>query len=609
MGNRIALCVDELAFRNPETMGLDGESLENQEWLDVFVDGGEARRSIGRSESVERVWVASCEDVEPINLAATLKEDKPGLAVYLVVQRGNGSLFSRAHAACIDGVIERGPFLRRYAEAKARMLAEGGLLEGSASEGVQGEGRGSGEGDAVENVGSGGAGEGLGDDSAGDGNGNGDAGEVGSEGAEGGACEGGSVANTTDKAAVDELVSGKDDAGEEAVGEADVGEETPGDALANNGNPKANPLRLPAVLQSTGILTLHSPVDGSIPFAPVAAASTSQTLATAAPASRPQAAPTTATPTVRPQASPTTATPTAQPPTPQPQAAPLAQAPLARVEKLVSTRTRGCIVPVVSGSGGAGKSTVSVLAAFLARERGYRTLLLDYDLQFGDAALMAGVGDPLAIDEAMARPERFERELVHASGLVVLAAPDRLEKADVVVRETPDFLDSVMDRFDVIIANTGAAWAEQHAVLLERSYAALFLIDQRASSIRACRHALELCTRCGIATGPFEFALNRCAKGAPLTPADVSCALQDAPVLELKEGGRDVEDYLGAGAVQELVQSGNELCESMRQVLDRILPNLPEASSPDPGEDVKRARKASRKRPRRLGRKRGRRSR
>lgn len=173
------------------------------------------------------------------------------------------------------------------------------------------------------------------------------------------------------------------------------------------------------------------------------------------------------------------------------------------------------------------------------------------------------------------------------------------------VAEMPAFLDRVAPAYDVIVANTGAAWAEQHAVLLERSYTALFLIDQRASSLRACKHALELCARCGIATGPFEFALNRCMKGAPLTVADASCALQGATVFELRDGGRDVEDYLASGAVDDLLQTGNEFCVSVRQVMERLLPKAGSTTSSDATRSGDNS--LSKRRGRHAGRKRGRR--
>lgn len=466
---RVALCVDEETCRHPEMIGLDGESLDGQGWLDVFTEGDEARQAIGPGAEGEggfaQAWVASCGDVDPINLAATLKADNPRLAVALVAADLDGSLLSRAHNASIDEVIELAAFARRYAAAKAGAAAVGAA--GTAAAGAVDADGAAGESEGADGAAAGVARAGAGAGAAG-------------HGAGGGA------------------------AGAHAAGGAHAG----GTAVVEAG------------LEST-----------------------------------------------------------VSPAKPEAKVLPLAPTVLGRAHAAVAVRGRGCLVPVVSGSGGAGKSSVAVLAAHLAHGRGFRTLLLDYDLQFGDVAMMCGLEQPVRIDEAMARPELLERAAADAGRLAVLAAPDRLEKADAVVADMPAFLDELCGRFEVIVANTGGAWAEQHAVLLERSYAALFLVDQRASSIRACKHALELCARCGIAASPFEFALNRCAKGAPLTAADVSSALQGAQVYELKDGGRDVEDCLGSGSPDELLTSGNDLVASLRLVLDHVLPDQGSAAA------------------------------
>ena len=204
------------------------------------------------------------------------------------------------------------------------------------------------------------------------------------------------------------------------------------------------------------------------------------------------------------------------------------------------------------------------------RRHGAAVLPIPAD-QFGDMAVMMGVANPLTIDEALERPDKLAQEIERTDRPALLAAPERLEVAESVSQLVPELLSQVEDRFDVVIANTGATWAEQHAALLEHATATLFLIDQRSSSVRACRHALELCSRCGIATGQFQFVLNRCAKGAPLTSIDASFALKGAAVAELKDGGRDVEDYLAAGAATELLESGNELCSSLALVLAGML--------------------------------------
>ena len=239
---------------------------------------------------------------------------------------------------------------------------------------------------------------------------------------------------------------------------------------------------------------------------------------------------------------------------------------------------KGFLLPVVSGSGGAGKSAVVLLAAHAAQGLGLRTLLLDFDLQFGDMAQLMGVKKPLRIDEVLARPERLAQLACEGKVPALLAAPEHVDAAEAVVAQAPALLDAVRERFDVIVANTGGAWAEQHAVLLERSSKALFLVDQRTTSVHAAQRALDLCARCGIAVNPFLFTLNGCGKGAPLSSMDVSCALKGAHVHELPDGGADVEELLAAGLVGDLIDSRNDLFEGIEELMAEMLPGVSAAA-------------------------------
>lgn len=435
MGGRAILCLDEAMCCNPGSIGLEDEAIESQGWLEVCASGDEARKAVAANGEVAEAWVVSCGDVEPINLAASIKADKPDTRVSLVSSELCGSLLSRAHTAEIDEVIDFDAFRRRYTQAKRDHHVSPESGENAAA---------------------------------------------GAEGADWVACG------------------------------AEVPVEAAGRSLADAG------------LAESAVL---APVEETV--------------------------------------EPRLIQPTLQLPVTLPHPAPAVAVP----------DNRAFVMTVVSGSGGAGKSSVSALGAVIARNMGYRTLLLDCDLQFGDVATLLGVENPLRIDELLIHPERLDSELVQGKDLSVLAAPLRLEFSEEVVRSLPSLLERLTAVFEVIMVNTGASWAEQHAVLLERSSASLFLIDQRASSVHACRHALELCARCGIATNPFHFALNRCAKGSPLTSIDVSCALQGVPVFELKDGGREVEDYLSGGAASELLEMKNEFAKSLEQVVARLLPD------------------------------------
>ena len=458
MGARLAMCVEEAACLNPGIIGLEGEDLDAQPWLAVYTSGGEAREGIAQSGEVEEAWVLSCEDVEPINLAASIKHDNPELRVCLVTAASCGSLLSRAHTADIDEVLEYRGFLHRYVQVKQSMRRQGGDIGAVpvASSGDGGEGRREAP-RRWERPSSGGA------------------------------------------------PSGQRGRGEELF------------EVGNDRGASATAVVPSSAEESSQIdLVLCEPH----PSQPLVRLAQSQPLA----------------------------------------------GPLTLVDN------RAFVLTVVSGSGGAGKSAVSSIGALAANKMGFKTLLLDCDLQFGDIAEMVGARSPLPIDEAILHPERMEADAMQTETLAVLSAPARLEASEEVVRQLPALLERASASFDVVVVNTGASWAEQHALLLERSSASLFLVDQRVSSVRACKHALELCARCGIASSPFQYALNRCAKGAPLTTMDVSSALQGVPVLELKDGGRDVEDYLSGGAARDLIEVRNEFAKSVERVIERMLP-------------------------------------
>ncbi len=206
----------------------------------------------------------------------------------------------------------------------------------------------------------------------------------------------------------------------------------------------------------------------------------------------------------------------------------------------------GFLFTVVSGSGGAGKSTVATLAAHLACRRGLRTALLDADLQFGDLGELTGDCARVPVEEVTRDASALSA--VRDEPLVLIEAPRRLEAAEVVAASLGEVIDELLAQFDFVAVNTGAGWDEQRLMLLERSVTSLFLVDQRASSVRACRQA-------------------------PFTSIDVSSALHGAHVAELSEGGREVEELLGAGMAEVLVASRNPLCASIDRLLDEIMPS------------------------------------
>jgi pilus assembly protein CpaE len=170
--------------------------------------------------------------------------------------------------------------------------------------------------------------------------------------------------------------------------------------------------------------------------------------------------------------------------------------------------------------------------------------------------------NPQAIYEiANAQPEHLP---------VVIAPPMRLERGEVVNRYIGKIISCAAPYFDVIVVNTGAVWIDCHAQLLELSDKAMFVVDQRASSVRSTRHALDLCFRLGISNSDFVFLLNRCSRASTFTAVDISCALDGGLVYEVKDGGSVVEESLGSGHVEDLATSKNEMITSLSEALDKV---------------------------------------
>lgn len=235
---------------------------------------------------------------------------------------------------------------------------------------------------------------------------------------------------------------------------------------------------------------------------------------------------------------------------------------------------RAFVLAMMSGSGGAGKSAASAVAAFRCAERGFKTVAIDFDLQFGDMRHIMGDVPSASIDDALEDPT-LPAKLASDTppGTPALAtAPKRLERSEELYAHMLELLDAFAAEFDVVVVNTGSTWTESHAQLLERCNCPVMLLDQRASSIRSCQHALDLCMRLGIATGSFAYALNHCQRGSLFSAVDIANVMQGVQVFELREGGREVEELLGAGLASELASSKNDFCTSVDAMLGEVLP-------------------------------------
>ena len=455
MMHEVVLCADEEALRNPSLLGLDGESLEDQQWLLPLSSAHEAREYVRDGAKVAEVWVASSDEVDPINLAAALKRDCMEMKVCLLAWQGSGSLMSRASAAGIDEVLGYPEMARRYALMKSMWKHENPRRRSATR--LQNEHR-----------------------------------------------------RMRDP----------------SMHDAQMPSAMP---------PKAGRPSRSSAGHVLGAYANEETVTGDLPMPDTSTGDEGR------------------------------------------------GADCASAKHAAKSTKRGFVLCVVSASGGTGKSTVSALSAIIAANHGYTTAIIDADLQFGDVASMFGNVDSIAVDEVIANPDLLDDAASHAGGLTVVAAPDRIERSELYLPQMPGLIDRAREAFDVVVVNTGSFWTESHVQMMEASTNTLFLMDQRPTSVKAVRKALELCARCGVAAHPFLFAVNRCSRKSLLSSIDISCALNGVPVAEFKEGGASVAELLSAGLAEQLVEDHNDLCISLNDYLGSIIPAALGGNVPVPG--------------------------
>jgi pilus assembly protein CpaE len=440
--HEIVLCADSESLRDPSMIGLEGEALENQPWLCSLSSAREARRHVREEAGVDEVWVASSDEVDPINLAAALKRESQEVKVCLVAWHGSGSLMSRATAAGIDEVMGYPEMARRYASLKGAFQRANPRRRGVAQ-----------------------------------------------------------VFPTVEPAVSRgaEIRRPRHGAPYTYAGEAEAEPDEPETV------PVAEACTEP----------IHQSPEGSDSSSSDAGREAS--------------------------------------------------------EKAEAGTRRGYVLCVVSASGGTGKSTVSALSALIAHGHGYRTAVIDADLQFGDIASMFGEENGLTVDQVIAEPQLME-QAARLAGPIVISAPERIEQSELYLPQIPGLIDRARELFDVVVVNTGSFWTESHVQMMEASTNTLFLMDQRPTSVKSVRKALALCARCGVPAHPFLFAVNRCSRKTLLSSIDISCALNGVEVAELREGGSAVSELMSSGMARQLVEDRNDLCLSINDFLGQVIP-------------------------------------
>src|SRR2546423_12596854 len=195
---------------------------------------------------------------------------------------------------------------------------------------------------------------------------------------------------------------------------------------------------------------------------------------------------------------------------------------------------RGRIVTVFSPKGGTGKTSIATnLAASLAKHQGKRTLLLDLDLQFGDAAIMLGLEPEKTIYDLVVAPGELDSEKLagyttrHACGLDILPAPLRPEDAELVTEaKLARLLEVARESYDVIVVDTSPFFHGPMLATLDRTDELLMLCGLDVPTLKNVRLSLQTLDLLSFPTSRIRFVLNRANSKVGMKKKEVEAALE-----------------------------------------------------------------------------------
>src|SRR5881296_2428588 len=238
----------------------------------------------------------------------------------------------------------------------------------------------------------------------------------------------------------------------------------------------------------------------------------------------------------------------------------------------------GKIVTVFSPKGGTGKTvTASNLAAACAKFEGRKTLLLDLDLQFGDAAIMLGIEPDKTIYDLVTAPGELDSEKLagyttrHACGLDVLPAPLRPEDAELVTEaKLARLLEVARESYDVIVVDTSPFFHGPMLATLDRTDELLMLCGLDVPTLKNVRLSLQTLELLSFPVDRIKFVLNRANSKVGLKPKEVEAALKTRMHFELPSE-RTVPLTVNRGNPAVLADGKSEFSRSVRELAKSLV--------------------------------------
>jgi pilus assembly protein CpaE len=262
---------------------------------------------------------------------------------------------------------------------------------------------------------------------------------------------------------------------------------------------------------------------------------------------------------------------------------------LARRSSGASDRARGSLVCILGPKGGIGKTVTSTNVGVALADAGHRTVLVDLDLQFGDAGLALGVQPErtiydLATSGGMIDADKVDGYLAeHRSGLRVLLAPVRPDQAQAITVEfLKDLYATLTATFDFVVVDTPPGFSPEVISTIDAASSICMIGMLDAPSLKNTKLGLETLGLMDVPLDRVRIVLNRADSNVGISQADAVAILGRTPDV-LIPSERDVVRWVNAGEPIVLASRRSQPAKAFRALADLFVADRAPAETPRGG--------------------------